>query len=80
VAGRITAYVAVTLAGDLSLNQLITVEAEIEDLVDRSIPAVAETVVRALMAKPRPTVRLMPQPRREKEKSRVSGGRWGRRS
>jgi ATP-binding cassette, subfamily B, bacterial len=47
--GRITAYIAVTVAADLSLVQLTTVEAEIEDLVDRSIPAVGETVVRALM-------------------------------
>ena len=78
--GQITAYIAVTLAGDLSLVQLTTVEAEIEDLVDRSIPAVGETVVRALMAHPRPTARRASPKRREKGRSRPSAGRSRRRS
>jgi hypothetical protein len=73
--GRITAYVAVKVADDLSVDQLQTVEAKIEGLIDSSIPAVGETIVRALPSQGGPPSRRGAKRRRGKGGPRTSGVR-----
>jgi ABC-type multidrug transport system fused ATPase/permease subunit len=73
--GRITAYVAVKVADDLSVDQLQTMEAKIEGLIDSSIPAVGETIVRALPAQGGPPSRRGAKRRRGKGGSRTTGVR-----